>query len=412
MALLDAMRHRDFRLFYAGQSVSFLGDMIFFLAMAWQVLELGGTAATLGFVTGAYMAAQVALLLLGGVLVDRFPRRRLILASDIAQGLLAAGLAALAFTGALTIPVLVVLSLAFGAAAALAMPAMGAFLPETVPVHHLASANSLYQGTRTVAMMLGPLIGGFLVAGPGPAAAFAFDAVTFAASVGVTLLIRAGGTPVAKPWSMLQDTKEGLRYVARQPWLWMTILAFGIINVVEAGPRNVALPLFVSEDLGLDAAAFGLVLSASAAGALVGFLAVGAWTPTKHRGLVGYVATGVGGILLALVAFVQDLATLMALSFVKSACVAVFAIVWETAIGDSVDADVRGRVMSLDMLGSFLLLPFTMAATGLLADAWGPRWTFGVGGLVWALVALAGVLVPAAHRFRKVEEGAKDAPSP
>lgn len=401
MALWDALKHRDFRLFYAGQSVSFLGDMMFLLALSWQVLAMGGGAATLGFVSGAYMLSQVALLLLGGVLVDRFRRRTLILVSDAGQGLLVATLALLAWMGLLTFPLLVVFALAFGAFAAVAMPAMGAFLPETVPAHALPSANSVYQGTRAVAQMVGPLLGGLLVAGPGPAAAFGADALTFAFSVAMTLLTRGGPPPAPRAWTMGRDVKEGVRYVAGQPWLWMTIVAFALINVMEAGPRNVAMPVFVRGDLGLDAAAYGLVLAASAAGGLAGFLLVGMRPPTTHRGLVGYLATTLGGVLFALVAFVHTLPVLMVLSFLRTGLVAAFSIIWETALGDSVDAEVRGRVISLDMLGSFALLPLAMAGTGALADAIGARWTFGLGGAAWALVGAVGLLVPAAHRFRR-----------
>lgn len=405
MALWDALRHRDFRFFYVGQSVSFVGDTMFFLAMSWQVLELGGTAATLGLVTGAYMLAQVALLLLGGVLVDRFPRRSLLLLSDVGQGALAGGLAALAWQGLLTFPLLVGFALGFGAFSAVAMPAMGAFVPETVPAPALPSATSLYQGTRSVAQMVGPLVGGLLVAGPGPAAAFGLNAATFAFAVAMTLFTRGGPPPPRRPWTMTRDVREGVRYVAGQPWLWMTILAFGIINVMEAGPRNVALPVFVSDDLGLGAAAYGLVLAASAAGGLVGFVVVGSLPPLKHRGLVGYAATTLAGALFLLLAFVHSLPALLALSFLRSGLVAVFGIVWETAIGDSVDANVRGRVLSLDMLGSFVLLPVAMAGTGVVAESVGARWTFGVGGAAWCLVGLVGVLVPAAHRFQKKENG-------
>lgn len=200
---------------------------------------------------------------------------------------------------------------------------------------------------------------------------------------------------------MLRDVREGVRYVAGQPWLWMTILAFAVINVMDAGPRNVALPVFVDKDLGLDAAAYGLVLAASAAGGLAGFALVGSLPPLKHRGLVAYAATTGAGVLFLLYAFVTTLPLLLALSFLRMGLVAAFGIIWESALGDSVDPAVRGRVISLDMLGSFAFLPVAMAGTGVLAEAVGARWTFGVGGVLWALVGLAGLLVPAAHRFRK-----------
>lgn len=404
LALLDALRHRDFRLLYVGQSVSFLGDMVFHVAVAWQVIELGGDATTLGIVMGAYMAAQVALLLAGGVIVDRFRRRDLLVLSDAVQGILVAGVAVLAFTGLLTIPILVVFALGFGAAAAVAMPALNAFVPETVPEAALASANGLHHGTRAVGMVVGPALGGVLIDVAGTGVAFAVDAATFAVSLALLAFTRGLPAPSTHGRTLLGDVRDGFRYVLGVPWLWITIVLFAILNVAEAGPRNVALPVLIAGDMGLDASALGLVLSAAAVGSLLAVLVVGNKPPSRaKRGLVAFVSVGVSGLFFALAGFAATLPLLMAAMFLKSAALAPFNLIWETAIGDSVDPQVRGRVVSLDMLGSFAFLPVSMAATGALADAVGARPTLVVGGVVVALCGLVGALLPAARRFERLD---------
>lgn len=400
LALLRALRHRDFCMLYVGQSVSFLGDMVFHVALSWQVLLLGGDAATLGLVLSAYMAAQVALLLLGGVIVDRFPRRDLLLASDATQGALVAALAVLAFLGLLTLPILVAFALVFGAAAAIAMPALNAFVPETVPQGALASANSLHHGTRTVAMVAGPALGGLLIDTAGTGVAFALDAATFAVSLALLAFTRRVPAASRAGRTMLGDVREGFRYVLGVPWLWITIALFAAMNVAEAGPRNVALPLLVADELALDASALGLVLSASAVGSFLAVVAVGAFTPSREkRGLVGFLCVAASGVLFAFAGLATTLPMLMLAMLLKSAALAPFNLLWETAIGDSVEPSVRGRVISLDMLGSFAFLPVAMAGTGALSDALGPRVTFVAGGVVIALCGLAGALMPAARKF-------------
>lgn len=401
--LWDALKHRDFRLFYVGQSVSLVGDMMFYVALSWQVIELGGDATRLGVVIGAYMAAQVALLVVGGVVVDRFRRRNLLLVSDVTQGTLVLALAALGFAGLLTFPILVVFALLFGAAAAVAMPAMSAFVPETVPGHALASANSLYHGTRTVAMVAGPALGGLVIGLAGTSAAFAFDAATFTISIAFLLFTRGAPAPDVAGRTLVGDVKEGFRYVVGVPWLWITILLFAVVNVAEAGPRNVSLPVLVADDLALDAEALGLVLSVQAVGGFLALLVVGSRPPSpERRGLVAYATLGASGLAFAAWAFAPGIATLCAFALVKSAAMAIFSVTWETAIGDSVEAHLRGRVMSLDMLGSFILLPVSMAATGAFTDVYGARLAFAIGGALLVACGLVGLLVPKARVFRRL----------
>src|SRR5438445_10016786 len=390
-----------FRRYFAGQAISQVGDFVFFVALPWQVLVLTGSAADLGGVASTYFAAQLILLLAGGVLTDRVPRRTLVVLSDVLQGVLVGAVAVFAGTSTITIGHLYVFGALFGAAQAFAMPALSAFLPETVPKADLQAANSLYQGTRTLALIGGPALGALLIAVGGTTTAFAFDAVSFAVSATLLWSARVPPTPrtrEGKPTVFVQ-VREGWRYVARVPWLWITILLFAIVNAAEAGPRGVVLPAFVALDLGGGPTAIGLVLSTMAAGSLLGFFLPNFLPSIRHRGLVAYIATAVFGVSIALMAFSPNLTGILALGFFHGVAVAVFSLMWQTAMMEQVREDIRGRVFSLDELGSFVLLPFSFFACGVLAVLYGPRVVLLGGGLIVMLCAAAGLLYPPAHPF-------------
>jgi len=395
-------RHPMFRRYFAGQAISQVGDFVFFVALPWQVLVLTGSAANLGGVYSTYFAAQLILLLAGGVLTDRVSRRTLVVLSDVLQGILVGAVALLAGTGTIALAHLYIFGALFGAAQAFAMPALSAFLPETVPKADLQAANSVYQGTRTLALIGGPALGALLIAVGGTTTAFAFDAVSFAVSA--TLLWSArGGVSTPRPRerkpSVIVQVREGWRYTARVPWLWITILVFAIVNAAEAGPRGVVLPAFVALDLGGGPTAIGLVLSTMAAGSLLGFFLPNFLPPIRHRGLVAYAATALFGVSIALMAFSPNLFGILGLGFLHGLAVAVFSLMWQTAMMEQVREDIRGRVFSLDELGSFALLPFSFFACGVLAVLVGPRIVLLAGGLIVMLCAAAGLLYPPAHRF-------------
>src|SRR2546425_16906 len=193
--------------------------------------------------------------------------------------------------------------------------------------------------------------------------------------------------------------REGWRYTARVPWLWITILVFAIVNAAEAGPRGVVLPAFVALDLRGGPTAIGLVLSTMAAGSLLGFFLPNFLPPIRHRGLVAYVATALFGVSITLMAFSPNLIGILGLGFLHGVAVAVFSLMWQTAMMEQVREDIRGRVFSLDELGSFALLPFSFFACGVLAVLVGPRIVLLGGGLIVMLCAAAGLLYPPAHTF-------------
>ena len=183
MKLLRPLRERDFALLWTGMTVSLLGDGIFVVAQAWQVYDLDNDPVALSVVGTAWTLGMVAFLLTGGVVSDRMERRHVLIAADLVRAAAVLAMGVLAITGAVAIWHLVALSLFMGIGEAFFGPAFGAIVPDVVAREHLVQANALDQLVRQAAgRLLGPAVGGFVVAVVGAGGAFLLDAATFAIS--------------------------------------------------------------------------------------------------------------------------------------------------------------------------------------------------------------------------------------
>ncbi|HET7483728.1 MAG TPA: MFS transporter, partial [Actinomycetota bacterium] len=180
LRLLDPLRQRDFGLLWVGMTASLIGDGLYFVAIAWQVLDLSDRPSALSIVGVAWTVPQLLFLLIGGVLTDRLDRRTVLIGSDVVRGVAIGVLGVLSIAGTLVLWHVVVLVAIYGAAEAFFMPAFGAIVPDLVPSDMLVQANSLDQFVRPVALRLvGPALGGLVIAGLGVGWAFIFDAASF-----------------------------------------------------------------------------------------------------------------------------------------------------------------------------------------------------------------------------------------
>ena len=205
----------------------------------------------------------VLLLLAGGVIVDRIPRRFAMLASDTTRGAAVAVIALLVGLGVLQVWELVVMSVIFGAADALFYPAATAIVPEILPAELLVQASALNATSHTVAQMLiGPALGGLVVAALGYEWAFAIDAASFALSAGCVLAMANHPCPEPSGRSPLADVREGLRYCRSQPRLWATIVGAGVANFAAFSPLGLLVTLLVRNVLRQGPVALGLVIAA------------------------------------------------------------------------------------------------------------------------------------------------------
>jgi DHA3 family tetracycline resistance protein-like MFS transporter len=383
------LRHRDYTLLWGGQTVSVLGDGIFTIAIALEALRISDHAATLAYVETARVAPNALLLLLAGAIVDRLPRRLVILGADLLRGGAVAAIAVLAAVHALDVTGLVVLSAAVGVGDAFFYPAYRAVMPELLPPGLLTQGNAFNSASQTVGQSFaGPAIGGVLVALAGAPGAFAVDAASFAVSALCLVLMRRVPAPASSGRSMAADVGQGLRWTVRQRWLWFGILALGVSNFAAFSPMAVTLPLLVRDVLRQGPAAYGATFAALGVGGLAA-AAVAAWrgAPRRRMSMI-WVAWAVSSVALAGVGVAPDV-------FVVAACGAVmyFGVVygnllWAALMQAVVPAAMLGRASSVDWLFSTCLSPLGILFAGALAGPLGVRQTILLGAGVSAVACL------------------------
>lgn len=393
-----ALRVRSFALLWLGQAVSRLGDSVYRIALAWFVLEKTGSATAMGVVLFCSFTPMVFFLLLGGVAVDRFPRIRLLLGSDLARGVTTATMAALAFGHHLEIWHVYVASVLFGFVDAFFFPAYTAAVPDVAPAEYLPSANALTNISQSLAGIAGPAVGAVIVGTGGTAVAFALDAGSFAVSV-VCLLpllhLSALRRAQARTSGGLQDLREGIATVFGSPWLWITITIFALGNVTASGPISVALPFLVKRTLHTGVGTLGLLYSCAAVGSIAVAAGLGHRSRLPHRGLLAYGAFLVSGLALIAMGFPILVIGAAAAMVISGGAIAAFGLAWTNALQELVPRDRLGRVSSIDALGSFVLLPVGYGITGWYTDLAGPPMVFLVGGGLTAALAVVGLLHPA-----------------
>ncbi|HEX3326044.1 MAG TPA: MFS transporter [Actinomycetota bacterium] len=398
-----ALSQRDFALLWAGQTISLFGDGIFTIALAWQALELSGSATTLGLVLLVRGAARILILLVGGAVADRVERRALMLIGDSVQALAVAAVAYLLSTGQLHVWHLVVLGAITGAGSGILLAAATAVVPQLVTEEFLASANSLTSTSRLLAFaLIGPAVGGILVAALGTTVAFSVDAASFLASIGALILIRPRALSAASKGAILSDVKEGFSYVRSRPWLWVTMLAVGTVgSFVAYGPLSVLVPLLVrslhggADSLGLVYAGFGVggVAAAVVSGS------VHLPRNTSALAFLGWVVSGLGVAALGLAGNTLTIAVLLAVvGFFNEAA----QVIWVTLLQIHIPERLLGRISSIDWFVSLSLQPLGLGLAGPAAAALGVGGALVVGGTMAASAAGLGFLRPGVRDLNPV----------
>lgn len=336
------------------------------MALAFAVLDLTGSARDLGVVLAARSVSNVCLLLVGGLLADRWPRHVLLVSSSLAAATSQAAVAVLVLTGAATVPWLVVLSAVNGAVAALSLPAASALTPQTVPERDLRSANALLRLGTNGTLIAGAGFGGLLVAVAGPGWGLLLDAVTFAAAAGLYARIRPAGVRVARPRQPpLTELLEGWSEFVRRRWVWVVVAQFCAVNAAFTGAMTVLGPLVAEGTVGRDG--YGLVLAVQGAGLVAGGLLAIRWRPT-HPLRAGVALTALTALPALALAQHPTLPVLVAAAFLPGVAIEQFGVAWDVSLQQHVTPERLARVYSYDMLGSFLAIPVGQIAVGPLAE--------------------------------------------
>jgi DHA3 family tetracycline resistance protein-like MFS transporter len=414
MNVLRSLKHRPFALLWSGQTTSRLGDSLYRIALSWWVLEKTGSAVTMGTVLILSQIPLLLFLLIGGVVVDRLPRIRIMFASDVLSGLVIMFVAVFAWFDLLQIWHIYLASIIFGFVEAFFFPAYQAVIPQITPSELLTSANSLTGLSQRVTGIVGPALGAALVAAGGTSVTFALDALSFFISaVCVLPLLRSNLDQNQKPAETAEpsesprgsvraafkqgfmDLLEGFRLVIRIPWIWITILLFGFINIMEAGPRAVALPFLIKEDLGADVELLGVLGSSASLGFVLGMIWLGQYVRLHRRGLLAYLSILITGVSLLPFALKLPVPVLVAAMFIGGMSTSVFALIWTHTLQEMVPGNMLGRVYSIDALGSFVLLPIGFALAGWATDLLGAPTVFLIGSMGVVVLVLLGLSHPA-----------------
>jgi MFS family permease len=407
-----ALRHRDFALLWSGQSVSLVGDGVYTVALALETLRIDNHPLALSLVLAARLLPTVLFLVAGGVIVDRVPRRLAMLASDSIRGVAVGVVAVLVAVGTLQVWELVVISAVFGAADALFYPAATAVTPEILPAELLLQGSALNHTSQTVAQaLIGPALGGLVVATLGYEWGFAIDALSFAVSAGCVLAMASRSRPEPSGNSPLAEAREGLRYVRSQRWLWVSLAGAGLANFAAFSPLGVLMPLLVRNVLHQGPLALGLVLAAGGVGGGAIAVVVARFGAPRRRITSMWIGWAVSAAGIVGLSLAPDVWFAGAFAFVITGTLMYGNVLWNPIMQQLVPPDLLGRASSVDWLVSLSLSPLGVLVSGALAGVIGTRLTMLIGGCVsfalCGILFVPGVRDPERHLSSRVAPGSR-----
>lgn len=381
--LFRSLRHRNFRLFFIGQLVSLIGTWMQNVGQAWLVLELTHSSFKLGIVSALQFAPMLFLSFPAGVYIDLFDKRKIIIATQAAYLVLAFTLAFLDWTGTVQYWHVVVLATLLGCLNTIDMPARQAFIIEMVGKDDLMNAIAMNSSIFNAARAVGPAIAGLLIGAAGTAACFFMNGLSYMAVLWSLLLMTFESAPARdrRPFRMLEDIGEALRYIRTTPVVLVTMLLVAVVSVFATN-FNVLVPVFARQELHRDAAGFGFLMSSFGAGALIGAISLAALSRSgpKQPLLLG------GGAGLSLVLVLIGLQGSYGLTALLLALSGWFMVTFfgmaNTTVQLNTDDRLRGRVMSVYTFVFGGLTPFGSLFAGSVSHYLKAPLTFALGGLV------------------------------
>jgi DHA3 family tetracycline resistance protein-like MFS transporter len=399
-----ALKVRDFALLWSGQSVSSLGDGIFTIALAITTLNIDHHPSGIAFVFAARAIPSVLLALIGGVVVDRAPSRLVMLSSDTVRGVAVGVTGVLMARGELHLWELIVMAAVFGAADSFFGPASMTIVPELLSSELLVPGNALSQlSSQLTQGLIGPAVGGIVVAAIGTAWSFGIDAASFFVSALCLTAMRSRVRPPGSNKSPIDDAREGLRYVWRRHWLSFSIVGAALANFFGIAPLAVLLPLFVRETLHASALELGLVFAAGGAAGIVASLVVARLGVPRRRVSVMWTAYGAGGAAIAAMAFSPNVLVTGVLTALEVGLILYGDVLWVAMMQEFVPRQVLGRVSSLVYLFAFSLGPLGILFAGVAASALGVRHAVLASGVISGLICFVVLAVPGVRDPERVD---------
>ena len=396
---LVAFGSRDFRLLWGGQTISFLGDAAFVVALGWRVTSLTGEASSLGLVLALESAATLVTLLLGGVLADRYSRRGLMIASDLSRAAVATVFCVIDASGHLTLTSVLVLAACFGLADGFFQPAFGGIVPLVVESPMLASANSWLAIGRRGGAVVGPAVAAGIYGTAGPPAVWALEAVSFVVAAGAVLIARPRRALAVERLGVRRELAAGFRYVGSVAWLWMGILAGAVVMTVTMAPFTSLLPAIVRDHYDRGVGAYGLLFSLIAAGMVAGSLVWARWNPPRRRMVICFSAFALNDLGIIVVALSHSFTLAIVGAVWRGFGIGLGASAWTTLLTELVPEHILSRVVSFDAFGSSALTPVGFALAAAAATVWPVTTIVAVGGALGFVLWFAPL---ASRRVREV----------
>ncbi|MBD8079040.1 MFS transporter [Cellulosimicrobium arenosum] len=387
-----SLRYYNYRVWFAAALVANVGTWMQRIAQDWLVLTVlsDDSGIAVGLVTALQFLPVIALSPWAGVLADRLPRRRLLMVTQGAMGVLALGLGALVLSGAVELWHVYVFATLLGVVTAFDNPVRQTFVAEMVPAEKLPNAVGLNSASFNAARLVGPGVSGLLIAAVGPGWSFVLNGVTFAATIGALALMRTAELQgMASAGRAKGQIREGLRYVRTRTDVVVTMVVMGVVSAFGVNFQLTS-AMMARVEFGKGAGEYGVLGSILAVGSLTGALLAARRERPRVRLVIGAafafsVALGVMAVmptyeLYALMCVPVGLASLTMMTAANS------------TIQVSVDPAMRGRVMSLYMVVFLGSTPVGAPIVGWIGEAWGPRWSIGIGAITGVLVTVAAAL--------------------
>ncbi|WP_369276218.1 MFS transporter [Streptomyces sp. R11] len=376
------LRNTRFRRFVTASLISATGSAMAPLALAYSVIEQGGGAGDLGVVLATNTVPTVVFLLVGGVLADRVSRSRLLFLGNLLAAAAQGALAVTVAIGQATTTSIAVCGFVSGTAMAFTVPATQGAVPQIVPAEQLQQANALLRLPSNAVKVLGPAIGGVVVAASGPAWALAWDALTFAVAAVLLLGLRLDAPVTAT--SALSDLREGWTGFWSRTWLWTYTVAGAVLVAAWLAGFQLLGPVVAAEQYA-GARDWGLVAAAFSAGLLVGTVVCLRWRPYRLMAVAVVAGAPLAGPLLVM-AWGLPLVWLLLATLLAGVALDVAIVAWTTAFQQHVPQGELGRMSAFNSVGERLAIPLGYLLTALAAGSWGNR---------TVLLACAGLVVAA-----------------
>jgi len=381
--LFRAFKSRNYRLFYAGQTVSLLGTWMQSVAVGWMAYRLSNSSLWLGLIGFASQLPSLLVMPFAGVLSDRLDRRRMLFITQTAFMLQATALAALYYAHALSLWYMVALSLLLGVINAFDIPIRQSFVVEIIDDKEdignaIALNSSMVNGSRLV----GPALAGFLIAWYDEGICFLVNAVSFVAVMISLILMRVrpiqGRTDGQSVWQGLRD---GVRYVFGHKSMRYIIFLLALASFVGM-PYTVLLPIFARDVLGGGPHTLGILMGASGLGALAGSLFLASRKGTTHWARIIFVAAMIFGMMLIAFSWSRRFWVSILLIVGAGFGMMVHMAMSNTVLQSLSDDEMRGRVISFYAMAFIGMTPFGSLLGGFLSDLWGASLTLTFAGVL------------------------------